>query len=127
VSGPLQEAAVELMASPAWRRHLRALRGALRERRDALAGAIERELPALRLTLLPAGGLHLWFALPEGVDDVAIATRAEAGGVTVSPGRRWFAAEPPGPHLRLTFAGADAVRLAEGARRLAAAAPELAG
>jgi DNA-binding transcriptional MocR family regulator len=127
VSGPLQEAAVELVASPAWRRHLRALRGALRERRDALAAAIERGLPGMRLTLLPAGGLHLWFALPEGADDTAIAQRAEAGGVTVSSGRRWFAAEPPGPHLRLTFAGADPARLAEGARRLAAAAPELSG
>jgi DNA-binding transcriptional MocR family regulator len=81
----------------------------------------------MRLTLLPAGGLHLWFALPAGADDTAIAQHAEAGGVTVSPGRRWFAAEPPGPHLRLTFAGADPVRLAEGVRRLAAAAPELAG
>jgi DNA-binding transcriptional MocR family regulator len=81
----------------------------------------------MRLTLLAAGGLHLWFALPESADDTAIAQRAVAGGVTVSPGRRWFAAEPPGPHLRLTFAGADPARLAEGVRRLAAAAPELAG
>ena len=46
--------------------------------------------------------------------------------MTVSPGRRWFAAEPPAPHLRLTFAGADPARLAEGVRRLGAAAPELA-
>jgi DNA-binding transcriptional MocR family regulator len=47
--------------------------------------------------------------------------------VTVSAGRPWFGAEPPAPHLRLTFAGADPARLAEGVRRLAAAAPELAG
>jgi DNA-binding transcriptional MocR family regulator len=125
VSGPLQEAALELIASPAWRSHLRMLRGALRERRDALAGAVASELPALALTLLPAGGLHLWFELPERADDTAIAARAAAGGVTVSPGRRWFAAEPPAPHLRLTFAGADPARLAEGVRRLGAAAPEL--
>jgi len=125
VSGPLQEAALELVASPAWRRHLRALSGALRERRDALAATVARELPALRLTLAPAGGLHLWFALPDRADDTAIAARAAAGGVTVSPGRVWFGAEPPGPHLRLTFGGADPARLAEGVRRLAAAAPEL--
>ena len=30
-----------------------------------------------------------------------------------------FAAEPPAPHLRLTFAGAPAPDLAEGVRRLA--------
>jgi DNA-binding transcriptional MocR family regulator len=127
VSGPLQEAALELVSSPAWRRHLRALRTALRERRDALAGAAARELPGLRLTSLPAGGLHLWFALPDRADDVEVAARAAAGGVTVSPGRAWFCAEPPGPHLRLTFAGAAPARLAEGARRLGRAVPELAG
>jgi DNA-binding transcriptional MocR family regulator len=127
VSGPLQEAALELVASPAWRRHLRTLHDALRERRDALAAAVARDLPALRLTLLPAGGLHLWFALPDRADDTAIAARAAAGGVTVGPGRMWFGAEPPGPHLRLSFAGADPARLAEGVRRLGAAAPELRG
>jgi DNA-binding transcriptional MocR family regulator len=125
VSGPLQEAALELVASPAWRRHLRMLRAALRERRDALADAVERDLPALTLTLTPTGGLHLWYALPERADDTAIAARAAAGGVTVSPGRRWFATEPTGPHLRLTFAGAGPAQLREGVRRLGAAVPEL--
>ena len=37
VAGPLQEAALELVGSPAWRAHLRRLRRVLRERRDALA------------------------------------------------------------------------------------------
>ena len=45
--------------------------------------------------------------------------RAAAAGVLVSPGRPWFAAEPPAPHLRLTFAGAPAPDLVEGVRRLA--------
>jgi DNA-binding transcriptional MocR family regulator len=103
------------------------LRAALRERRDALVAAAARDLPGLRLTSLPAGGLHLWFELPERADDLAIAARAAAGGVTVSPGRAWFGAEPPAPHLRLSFSGADPAQLAEGVRRLARAAPELAG
>ncbi len=125
VAGPLQEAALELVSSPAWRRHRRALAVALGERRDALVNAVAGHLPAATLTSLPAGGLHLWLALPPRADDLAIAGRAAAGGVTVSAGRAWFPAEPPGPHLRLTFAGAEAGRLAEGVRRLARAAPEL--
>ena len=36
----------------------------------------------------------------------------------VSPGRPFFAAEPPGPFLRLTFAAEPPERLAEGVRRL---------
>ncbi|MEA2384148.1 MAG: hypothetical protein QOH72_4119 [Solirubrobacteraceae bacterium] len=121
VAGPLQEAALELLVSPARRRHLRRLRGALRERRDALAAALAHHLPELHVGPLPAGGLHLWVALPDGVDDVALAAAAAARDVVVYPGRPWFPAEAPGPFLRLTFAGAPAEALEEGVRRLAGA------
>jgi len=121
VAGPLQEAALELLAAPAWRRHLRRLRGLLRERRDALAAALERHVPELRVAARPAGGLHLWAALPDGADDVALAAAAAARDVVVYPGRPWFPAEPPGPFLRLTFAGAPPEALEEGVRRLASA------
>jgi DNA-binding transcriptional MocR family regulator len=121
VAGPLQEAALELLAAPAWRRHLRRLRVLLRERRDALAAALERHLPELRVAPRPAGGLHLWAALPDGTDDVALAAAAATRDVVVYPGRPWFPAEPPGPFLRLTFAGAPPETLEEGVRRLAGA------
>lgn len=120
VSGPLQEAAIELVSSPAWRRHRRALPAALGERRNALAGALASEAPELTLTALPSGGLHLWVALPEGVDDVAVAGAAAARDVVVYPGRPWFPAEPPGAFLRLTFGAAPPAALHEGVRRLGA-------
>ena len=44
VPGPLQEAAVELVTAPGWRRHLTRTRAVLRERRDALLAAVEAEL-----------------------------------------------------------------------------------
>ena len=40
VTGPLQEAALEVVGAPAWRAHLRRLRKVLRERRDALVAAL---------------------------------------------------------------------------------------
>ena len=67
---------------------------------------------------LPEGGMNLWVPLPPGTDDRELAQRAAAAGVIVSPGRPFFAAEPPGPFLRLTFAAEPPERLAEGARRL---------
>jgi DNA-binding transcriptional MocR family regulator len=73
------------------------------------------------VTSLPAGGLHLWVALPEGTDDVALASAAAAEGVVVFPGRPWFPAEAPGPYLRLTYAAARPDALDEGVRRLARA------
>jgi DNA-binding transcriptional MocR family regulator len=126
VSGPLQEAALELVAAPAWRAHLRRLRKVLRERRDALAAAVEEQLrpsgdrAGARLARLPSGGINLWVRLDPGEDDRELARRAAAAGVVVYPGRPFFAAEPPAPFVRLTYAAEPPERLAEGVKRLAA-------
>jgi DNA-binding transcriptional MocR family regulator len=119
VAGPLQEAAIELLGAPAWPRHLKRVCGALRERRDVLAAAVERQLGPGRVAL-PDGGMHLWVRLDAGEDDVALAERAFAAGVKVFPGRPSFPSEPPAPYVRLTFAAEPPDRLAEGVRLLAA-------
>jgi DNA-binding transcriptional MocR family regulator len=122
VTRPLQEAAVDLVSSPAWDRHVRALAVALRNRCSDLVDAVGRECPEWTVTRVPAGGLHLWIRLPAGSDELAIAARARQHGVSVSPGRHYFAAEPPAPHLRLSFAATPtAADLPEAVRRLAAA------
>ncbi|MCK2218518.1 PLP-dependent aminotransferase family protein [Actinomadura sp. ATCC 31491] len=123
VTRPLQEAALELLTSPKWERHVRALAGALRERCAALAAAVAHELPGWALTRLPAGGLHLWVRLPDDGDDVAAAETARRHGVAVSAGSRFFPAERPAAYVRLAFAAtADRAELAEAARRLALSA-----
>jgi len=67
---------------------------------------------------------HLWARLPRGLDDVEVAAAARRGGVIVMPGRPFFPAEAPGPHLRLSFsAAATETELDVAVRRLAAAAP----
>jgi DNA-binding transcriptional MocR family regulator len=119
LSRPLQEAAVELLSSPGWDRHLRALGPALRERCRALSTALAEDLPEWTIRHLPDGGLHLWVELPPGVDDLAVGGAARRHGVAVSIGRTYFAAEAPSSHLRLSFAaGADSAELRESARRL---------
>jgi DNA-binding transcriptional MocR family regulator len=118
VSGPLQEATIDFLNSPAWRRHLRTLRVSLRIRRDALMSALATYLPDFRAAV-PSGGLHVWAELPDGVDDVELTAAAAARDVVVFPGRSWFAAEPPGSFLRLTYGGAPAHALVDGVQRLA--------
>ncbi len=125
ISRPLQEIAVELFGSPAWPRHLAALRTALRERRDALVAGIRRDLPTVTLTNVPTGGFHVWVRLPAGVDDVALAERARRHDLMIEPGRSYFVAEPPAPHLRLTFAAAPLGDLDVATRRLAALLDEI--
>lgn len=122
---PLQQAALELVSSPAWDRHLKYLSQSLASRAVALLAAISRHLPAATATF-PGGGMHLWATLPPDADDLTTAEAARRGDVIVMPGRPFFPAEPPAAHLRLTFcAAADEAELDAGIRRLAAAAPEL--
>ncbi|WP_217254727.1 PLP-dependent aminotransferase family protein [Streptomyces sp. AC602_WCS936] len=128
VPRPLQEAALELVGSPAWPRHLRAVSAELKARRDAMTSALRLHLPEISLTHIPSGGYHLWPRLPEGTDEAALTAAALRAGVAVTPGRPYFSAEPPAPHLRLSFAAvAGAGEIAEGVRRLRTACAEVWG
>ncbi|MFF0249401.1 aminotransferase-like domain-containing protein [Streptosporangium sandarakinum] len=121
----LQETALELVGSPAWPRHLAALGAELAARRTALVTELTARLPAAGIHLVPAGGLHLWLRLPSGTDEDAAVEAARRAGVTVSPGRIYHPAEPPGPRIRVTHsAAAHVAELTEGVRRLAAALEE---
>lgn len=121
VAGPMQQAAVDFLSAPAWRRHLATLRTELRRRRDALLRALDLHLPERRLDVVPTGGLHLWLPLPAGTDEAALVAAAAAREVVVFPGRPWFPAEPHGPHLRLSWGGIRAEQCDEAVRRLAEA------
>ncbi|WP_017591681.1 aminotransferase-like domain-containing protein [Nocardiopsis potens] len=125
VPRPLQEAALELVGSPAWVRHLRAVAAGLAERRTAMASALLTELPGLPPPAFPVGGYHLWLRLPDGADETAVTAAALRAGVAVAPGRAYFPAEPPAPHLRLSFADtAGTPEITDGVRRLRTALTE---
>lgn len=124
VSGVLQAAALDVVTQPAWRRHLRAQRSALRVRRDALLGGIRQHLPQCTVALVPAGGLNLWVRLPDGTDVATLVRAAAARDVLIAHGREWFPAETPGPYVRLNYAGPSPERYDEAMRLVAEALAE---
>ncbi|GAA1362678.1 PLP-dependent aminotransferase family protein [Streptomyces beijiangensis] len=128
VPRPLQEATLELVGSPAWNRHLRRVSVELRKRRDTLTTSLSLNLPELALPHIPSGGYHLWLRLPDGTDEAALTSAALRAGVSVTPGRPYFSAEPPAPHLRVSFAGVSGpAEIIEGVRRLRTACDEVLG
>ncbi|MDT9692945.1 PLP-dependent aminotransferase family protein [Streptomyces sp. P9(2023)] len=128
VPRPLQETALELVGSPAWSRHLRAVSQELKSRRSTMTGALALHLPELDLPHIPSGGYQLWLRLPDTLPEAALLAGALRAGVAVAPGRPYFSAEPPAGHIRLSFAGvAGPTEIAEGVRRLRTAVDELTG
>jgi len=119
VAGPLQETALEWVTSSARGKHLKLLRETLRIRRDVAVAELKKHRELGRLTCVPSGGLHLWVALPETLDDVVFALQAREGGVHVNAGRPWFATEAPRPFMRLTYAAANQQMLQEAIEKLA--------
>jgi len=113
VSAMLQQTALDVVQSTGWARHLARLRGAIRNRMDVALHAIAAQ-PELRLTHRPTAGLVLWIALDDRLDDRKVADDARSAGVAVTPGRLWFASEPPGTFVRLSVAAAEPTAIAEG-------------
>jgi GntR family transcriptional regulator/MocR family aminotransferase len=100
-------------------RHIRRCRHEYRRRRDALASAVARELPALELRGI-AAGLHAMLLLPDDMDDEAVARHAAAHGIGVRslssyrPGRGSY----PGG-LVLGYGQLPTVHIASAVRALA--------
>ena len=68
---------------------------------------------------LPHGGYHLWLRLPDGQDPQLVTAAALRAGVAITPGGPYFTAEPPAPHIRMSYAHTDSPgRLTDAVSRL---------
>lgn len=116
----LAEAIVlELCRSGALDRNVEFVKGALRERRDALVDALREQIPEAEF-VVPGGGYFLWLDLAEGTDTTVLLAEAKGEGVAFIAGPD-FMLEGGENSLRLSFAGVPPDRIPEGIARLARA------
>lgn len=99
-----QATIAEFLARGRFEPNLELVRAELRERRDAMLGALGRELPASASWSRPRGGYFIWLDLPKGSSASELAARATEGGVAIVRGEDFF---PPG-----SGRGGSSVRLA---------------
>jgi DNA-binding transcriptional MocR family regulator len=99
------------------------VRAALRDRRDALVAALERELPEARFAP-PQGGYFMWVELPEEVSVAELENAARERGVVFVKGTD-FLLEGGENTLRLAYSGVTPEQIDEGITRLADAARSL--
>jgi DNA-binding transcriptional MocR family regulator len=100
------------------------VKAALRERRDALVTALERELPEARFTP-PQGGYFMWVELPEEVDVGELEIAARERGVLFVKGTD-FLLDGGRNTLRLAYSGVNPQEIETGVGRLAEAVRSLA-
>jgi 2-aminoadipate transaminase len=119
----LGEATVyEFLRRGAFEPNLERVSGLLRERRDAMLGALESELGDRAVWSRPEGGYFLWLDL--GVETAELLVRAEQAGVTFIKGADFFPPREGGERsARLAFSFVSPVEIVEGIGRLAALVP----
>jgi DNA-binding transcriptional MocR family regulator len=108
---------LELCQSGALDANIAEVKVHLRERRDALVGALGAHLPSARF-VVPAGGYFLWADLGEGIDTVDLAHKAKAAGAPFIPGTD-FMLQGGESCLRFSFASVPPEFIDEGVSRIA--------
>jgi 2-aminoadipate transaminase len=112
-----QATVLEFLRRGLFEPNLERVRGLLRDRRDAMLAALERELGGRARWNHPQGGYFLWLELPDGVDATALLGEAKQAGVTFVPGAD-FGGPPASARLAFSFVSPEEID--EGVRRLAA-------
>jgi 2-aminoadipate transaminase len=101
------------------RQSIETVKAALAKRVDALAAALERDLPDARFAK-PEGGYFMWVELPEGTDVHALFSAAAERGVAFVKGTDFLLGGGENT-LRLAYSGVTPEQIEEGVARLAEA------
>ena len=100
--------------------HVDRVTGLLKEKLDAMTGALEEHFGTAAEFVPPQGGIFLWVSFPETVDARKLAAASAAGGIAINPGPDWSAdAEPARSRIRLCFGNPTVGEIREGVGKLA--------
>ena len=100
--------------------HLKTLNGALHEKLDTMAEALEREFGTVAEPWHPKGGIFLWFKLPDSIDVRKLTKPAADAGISFNAGPEWACnPEAAKSHIRLCFALLSKQEIKDGVAALA--------
>jgi DNA-binding transcriptional MocR family regulator len=110
-----QATVLEFLRRKTFEPNLERVNGLLRERRDAMLEALEREMPEDATWTRPEGGYFVWLELPSGPPSSELLAEAEDAGVTFVKGSDFFPGGRDGERaLRLAFSFVSPGEIAEG-------------
>ena len=92
----------------------------LKEKLDAMTGALEEHFGTAAEFVPPEGGIFLWISLPDAVDAMKLSAASAASGIAINPGPEWSAdAEPARSRIRLCFGNPTVGEIRDGVKMLA--------
>jgi DNA-binding transcriptional MocR family regulator len=110
-----QATVLEFLRRESFKPNLERVNGLLRDRRDAMLDALDRELPDDATWTRPEGGYFVWLDLPSGPPSAELLAEAEEAGVTFVKGSDFFPAGRGGERsARLAFSFVSPDEIAEG-------------
>lgn len=113
-----QTVAARFCAEGGFDAHLRRIHRIYRGRMRALLAGLEAHLPSEVEWTRPKGGYTTWLTLPDRVSEKEVVAQAEAAGVRVGAGRRYFGKCPSSGQVRLSISCADEDEIGTACRRL---------
>jgi DNA-binding transcriptional MocR family regulator len=115
-----QATVLEFLTRGSFEPNLERVNGLLRERRDAMLAALEREMPADSTWTEPDGGYFVWLDLPSSPPAAELLAKAEAAGVSFVKGSDFYPGGRGGERsLRLAFSFVSPDEISDGVARLA--------
>jgi 2-aminoadipate transaminase len=114
----VEAALYEFVTSGRYEPTIERVREGLRIRKDAMTGALERELGERASWSRPEGGYFLWLDLPPGVRGDDLLARATEGDVTFIKGADFFFHGGGEEAARLAYSFATAAEIEDGIGRL---------
>lgn len=108
--------------------HVPKLTAILKDKRDTMIEAMDREFGTQAELFKPEGGIFMWIKLPDEVDVTKLVAPAAEVGVAFNPGPEWSVdGASSKSYLRLCFGSASKEDIKEGVKRFARVCSEHTG
>jgi GntR family transcriptional regulator/MocR family aminotransferase len=99
-------------------RHIKRVKKAYAQRRDAMLESLEKYFPDEAKWSRPDGGMSVWVRLPDSLNSSQLLLQAVENGVTFISGDHFYASSPQQNMMRLSFTMAGPQAIEEAVKRL---------
>ncbi len=99
-------------------KHIKRVKKAYAQRRDAMLESLEKHFPDEARWNRPEGGMSVWIRMPDSLNSNQLLLQAVENGVTFISGDHFYASSPQQNRMRLSFTMAGPQSIEEAVKRL---------